>query len=173
MFKTEDEMQVLFHDLLVEKEKKKAQGRIHYFREVDVIHFYPDIVGYSRPTDIKTYELKLKNCKKVWMQAYNNLTFGSAYVVLPSDQIDNALKYFNKNFESNELMKKVGLISFDGEKIKIVKRAKGGITRELIPGVPYQHYVANSNQLDMLDRLTRGFYHGGKNGRGREDRQGW
>lgn len=173
MFKSEDEMQVLFHDLLVEKEKNKAQGRYHFFREVDATYNKPDVVAYARPTDIVTYELKLKNCKKVWEQAYKNLIFGHAFIVIPSSEIEKTLKYFDKNYKENILMKKIGIISLEKNGFKIIKRTTGKLEKELKQGEQYNPYMPSTNQLVIVDKIMRGFYLGGANEQNKKGRLGY
>lgn len=118
MFRTEREMQ----DLFIKALAKKYDHFFHLFEEVNTNWGRPDIIMYRNLNSIWAYELKLFNSQKVWIQAQNNLFIAhKSYIVVPKGKGLKVPKGLNEKMLKDS---HVGIIEFDGENIKLVKRCK-------------------------------------------------
>lgn len=156
MFKTEDEMQESLYNCLKSLQKIKRENS-SIFREVNFVWGCPDIVIYKNKYEITTFELKLKNNKKVWEQAVNNLAFNRSWIVLPPNQIKAALKYRDTIYKNSEAHQSIGIASWDGSEFSFVKRAKDFVVTSKLQ---------NSYTSMLMDRIIRGFYLGGERQKG-------
>lgn len=155
MFKSEDEMQEKLYDFLQEREKEKNNPKFHFYREVEMVcnGMRPDILAFSS-SEVVAYELKLKSCRKIEEQGFRaHCRFDKAYIVLPPVE---ALKAKEKPGE-------YGIMAYDGTSLKVLRGCK---KKE-------KGRVLSDGRWEAMNAVVRGFYLGGINERGREDRQGW
>lgn len=146
MFSTENEMQEKLYSFLINRENRKDIKKYLHYREVD-IGTRPDILAYSR-NEMIAYELKLIQCEQVWRQAYNyKHSLDKVYVVLPQNEIERAKKFYKENENS---YKGIGLMSFNGEKIKV------HIGSNLKPLSSLIH-----TKMSLMDSIIKGLYLGG------------
>lgn len=143
---TERELQDKFVIWLNSKKKDNE----HIFEEVDILVSMADVVLYSK--HVRTaYELKLKNYKKVIEQCQRNKTFyNETFIVMPSKEINKILEIQEEPHKTAS--KYIGLIAFEDDTFKIIRKPKFSFLEE-------------HNKIHVMDRMIRGFFKGGTNGR--------
>lgn len=150
MFKSEREMQEIFVSLL---KKRKTCGLI--YEEVGNRNFFfrTDIVEYKARDNIISYELKLKDFKKLIEQSLYTLSiYDKSYVVVPYTKKEQLLKVLAEYpYEAKD---KLGIILVNREKYQVIKSPSNESTR---------NYSDKWNVTLVSDLIIRGYYKSGNN----------
>lgn len=143
---TERELQDKFVIWLNSKKKDNE----HIFEEVDIIAAMTDVVLYSK--HVRTgYELKLKDYKKVIEQCQRNKMFyNENFIVMPSKEINKIFEIQEEPYKTAS--KQLGLIAYEDDTFKIIRKSQFSFLDEV-------------EKIHVMDRIIRGFYKGGVNGR--------
>lgn len=143
---TERELQDKFVIWLNSKKKDNE----HIFEELDKIDAMTDVVLYSKHERIG-YELKLKNYKKAIEQCQKNtLSYNRNFIVMPLKEINKILEIQEEPYKTAS--KTLGLIAYDNDSFNIIRKSK-------------ETFLHERYKWQVMDRIIRGFYKGGVNGR--------
>ncbi len=128
----------------------KKKNNEHIFEEVDKIDAMTDEVLYSKHERIG-YELKLKNYKKAIEQCQKNtLSYNRNFIVMPLKEINKILEIQEEPYKTAS--KNLGLIAYENDSFNIIRKSK-------------ETFLHERYKWQVMDRIIRGFYKGGVNGR--------
>jgi hypothetical protein len=142
-FDSEAEMVALFVAALTHD--KTSFGRVEIATEWDHRSGVVDVLARDREKSLITFEAKLAEWKRAFMQAYRNLSYADhAYVLLPPAAAEKAMLH-HRQFESRG----IGLCSFDGTKINVLI-----VSQENFPLLPWVRKRAHEH-LDSVKTVNR------------------
>jgi hypothetical protein len=142
-FDSEADMVLRFVTAL--RHDKTVFGRVEITTEWDHRSGVVDVLARDREKSLITFEAKLAEWKRAFMQAYRNLSYADhAYVLLPPTVAEKAMLH-HRQFESRG----IGLCSFDGMKVNVLI-----VSQENAPLLPWVRKKAHEH-LDAVKTVNR------------------